>query len=410
MPINVNDLEMPFLNSRVEIKNEDYSREDFFNMARGVAEESWIARSAVGYNVFHHDDVSAVMRDRRWHSALGLLADLNPFTTPDFKRRRKTSIIAIDGEEHNRLKRLLTPRFTPSIADDLRPFMRQIVNRLIDDFIDNGKADIAVDISRQYPVQIICHLFGIPEYDLDKFSKWSVDMLRNFDMDYTKSTDAILQSQKEMDEYVEGLIALRRSNPQDDLISMLVQTDDNGDVLSNEEIITLIEALMIAGIDTTQNQLSTAVSILIDNPSAWSLLSEDPSNAKFIVEELMRMNGSVSNTGRIAAEDIEYKGVLFPKGTIMFVNLAIANYDSSTFSNPDKFVHNRRELESTHMSFGAGLHYCLGAPIARAELQEALVVIANRLKNIQRNGETIYKDENSAVYGPVSLPVTFSKY
>jgi cytochrome P450 len=127
------------------------------------------------------------------------------------------------------------------------------------------------------------------------------------------------------------------------------------------------------------------------------------------VEELMRMNGSVSNTGRIAAEDIEYKGVLFPKGTIMFVNLAVANYDSSTFTNPDEFIHNRRELESTHMSFGMGLHYCLGAPIARAEIQEALIIIANRLKNIQRNGETIYKEENSAVYGPVSLPVTFSK-
>jgi cytochrome P450 len=101
--------------------------------------------------------------------------------------------------------------------------------------------------------------------------------------------------------------------------------------------------------------------------------------------------------------------VFFPKGTIVFVNLAVANYDMSTFTNPDEFIYNRRELESTHMSFGMGLHYCLGAPLARAEIQEALVVIANRLKNIQRNGEVLYKEENSAVYGPVSLPVTFSK-
>ena len=409
MATNVNNLEMPFLNSRVEMKNENYSRQQYLNMGRDTASESWIARSALGYSIFHHDDVSAFMRDRRWHSAVGLLADANPFTTPDFKRRRKTSIIAIDGEEHNRLKRLLVPHFSASIADDLRPFMREAVNKLIDKFIDNGQADIAVDISRQYPIQIVCYLFGIPEYDLDKFSKWSVDMLRNFDMDYAKSTETILQSQKEMDEYVEELITLRRSNPQDDLISMLVTATDDGDVLSNEEIMTLIEALMIAGIDTTQNQLSTAVSILIDNPTAWSLLSKDPSSAKFIVEELMRMNGSVSSTARIAAEDIEYKGVFFPKGTIVFVNLAVANYDMSTFTNPDEFIYNRRELESTHMSFGMGLHYCLGAPLARAEIQEALIVIANRLKNIQRNGEILYKEENSAVYGPVSLPVTFSK-
>ena len=409
MPINVNDLEMPIFSSRVEMNSEEYTREDFLNKAREISKTSWIARSAVGYNLFHHNDISTIMRDRRWHSALGLLADMNPFTTPDFKRRRKTSIIAIDGEGHNRLKRLLTPHFSPSIADDLRPFMRQVLNELIDKVIENGEADIAVDISRQYPVRIICHLLGIPHHDLDKFSKWAVDMLSNFDMNYEKSTQSILQSQKEMDEYVEGFIELRRSSPQNDLISLLVHAEDDGDVLSNEEIITLIEALMIAGIDTTQNQLSTAVSILIDNPNAWSMLYEDPSSAKFIVEELMRMNGSVSNTARIASEDIEYKKVLFPKGTIVFINLSVANYDESTFTNPDDFVHNRRELESMHMSFGMGLHYCLGAPIARAEIQEALIAVANRLKNIERNGKAIYKEENSAVYGPVSLPVKFLK-
>jgi cytochrome P450 len=409
MSINVNNLEMPSFSSRVEIKQENYTRDEFFDLAKKVSKESWIARSALGYSIFHHEDVSAVMRDRRWHSALGLLADVNPYTTPDFKRRRKTSIIAMDGEAHNRLKRLLTPHFTPSIADDLRPFMREVMNELIDEIADKGNCDIAQDISRKYPVRIICKLLGIPYSDLEKFTKWAVDMLSNFDMNYEKSTEAILQSQKEMDEYVEGFIELRRANPGDDIISILTQAEDNGDRLSVEEMMTLIEALMIAGIDTTQNQLSTAVSILIDNPNAWSTLAEEPSSAKFIVEELMRMNGAVSGTARIAAEDIEYKGVLFPKGTILFVNFATANYDEETFAEPEEFISNRRELESQHMSFGMGLHYCLGAPIARAEIQEALVVIANRLKNIQRNGEVIYKAENSAVYGPVSLPVTFSK-
>lgn len=409
MSINVNNLEMPSFSSRVEIKQENYTRDEFFDLAKKVSKESWIARSALGYSIFHHEDVSAAMRDRRWHSALGLLADVNPYTTPDFKRRRKTSIIAMDGEAHNRLKRLLTPHFTPSIADDLRPFMREVMNELIDEIVDNGNCDIAQDISRKYPVRIICKLLGIPYSDLEKFTKWAVDMLSNFDMNYEKSTEAILQSQKEMDEYVEGFIELRRANPGNDIISILTQAEDNGDRLSVEEMMTLIEALMIAGIDTTQNQLSTAVSILIDNPNAWSTLAEDPSSAKFIVEELMRMNGAVSGTARIAAEDIEYKGVFFPKGTILFVNFATANYDEKTFAEPEEFISNRRELESQHMSFGMGLHYCLGAPIARAEIQEALVVIANRLKNIQRNGEVLYKEENSAVYGPVSLPVTFSK-
>jgi cytochrome P450 len=409
MPINVNDLEMPFFSSRAEIKEENYTRDEFFELAKNAGKESWIARSGLGYSIFNHEDVSAAMRDRRWHSALGLIADLNPYTTLDFKRRRKTSIIAMDGEAHNRLKRILTPHFTPSIADNLRPFMREVMNELVDEVVDSGSCDIAKDISLKYPVRIICKLLGIPDSDLQKFSMWAVDMLSNFDMNFEKSTESILRSQKEMDDYVEGFIELRRVNPGDDIISILVQAEDNGDKLSTEEIMTLIEALMIAGIDTTQNQLSTAVSILIDNPNTWNTLVDKPSSAKFIVEELMRMNGSVSSTARIAAEDIEYKGVIFPKGTILFVNFSTANYDEKTFAEPEKFVSNRRELESQHMSFGMGLHYCLGAPIARAEIQEALVVIANRLKNIQRNGETIYKEESSAVYGPVSLPVIFSK-
>jgi cytochrome P450 len=409
MVTNVNDLEMPFFRSRGETKEENYTRDEFFELAKNAAKESWIARSGLGYTIFNHEDLSAVLRDRRWHSAVGLVADLNPYTTLDFKRRRKTSIIAMDGEAHNRLKRILTPHFTPSIADDLRPFMREVINELIDKVIDNGNCDIAQDISRKYPVRIICKLLDIPYSDLEKFTKWAVDMLSNFDMNFEKSTESILRSQKEMDEYVEGFIELRRANPGNDIISILTQAEDNGDKLSVEEIMTLIEALMIAGIDTTQNQLSTAVSILIDNPNAWETLVSKPSSAKFIVEEIMRMNGSVSSTGRIAAEDIEYKGVLFPKGTILFVNFSTANYDEKTFAKPEEFVSNRGELESTHMSFGAGLHYCLGAPLARAEIQEALIVMANRLKNIQRNGDAVYKEESSTVYGPVSLPITFSK-
>lgn len=401
-------MEMPSFASRVETKVGDCSRQEFFEISQEISDRSWIARSVLGYGVFRHEDVSAVMRDRRWHSALGLLADLNPYTSADFKRRRKTSIIAIDGEEHNRLKRILTPHFTPKIADDLRPFMREVMNEIIDKVADKGEIDIAKDISRPYPVRIICKLLGIPHDDLEKFTKWAVDMLSNFDMNYEVTTESILKSQKEMDEYVERFIEMKRAEPKDDLISLLVHAEAGGEMLTVEEIMTLVEALMIAGIDTTQNQLSTAVSILIDNPQAWEMLRSDPSSAKYIVEELMRMNGSVSQTGRIASEDIEYKGVLFPKGTILFVNFSTANYDKNTFVCPEQFVHNRRELESMHMSFGMGLHYCLGAPIARAELQEALVIIAQRLQNIELNGEILYKPENSAVYGPTSLPVKFT--
>lgn len=407
MPINVHDLQMPSFSSRVETKEGECSRQEFFELSRDIADKSWIARSLLGYGVFRHEDVSAILRDRRWHSAVGLMADLNPYTTQDFKRRRKTSILALDGEAHNRLKRILTPYFSPQIAENLRPFMRKTIIELIDGVAASGKADIAQEISKPYPIRVLCKLLGIPDYDLNKFSEWAVNMLRNFDMNYEVSTETILTSQAEMDEYVESLINERKLHPGDDLISALVATSENGDSLSTEEILTLIEALMIAGIDTTQSQLSTCVLLLMENQYAWEMLSSEEQNSKYIVDELMRLSGAVASTARIASEDVVYKDVLFPKGTILFINMAVANYDERVFSAPESFVHNRHELESKHLSFGMGLHYCLGAPIAKAELQEALVEIAKHLKNIRLNGETKFKFEHSAVYGPISIPVVF---
>jgi len=401
MPINVNDLEMPNMASRMELKADGVKRLDFVAMSRAVARDTWIARSGFGYNILSHKDVSAILKDGRWHAAIGLLADLNPYTTPEFKGRRKTGMLAIDGEAHRRLKKLVSPYFSPALAERMRPEMRKTMIELIEPFIGT-EFDISKEIFSKYPTKIICQILGIPEERLGDFNRWAEDLLSNWSNDFSKSTERILLSQREMDEYIGSIITQRRTEPQTDLISMLVLSQDGEDFLNDEEITTLIETLVIAGLDTIHHQLGIMLVMLLDNPNIWTNFVSSTQNRKKIIEELLRIDGTVCNTGRIASEDIEHNGVLFPKGTIVFINLAAANMDASVFHKPDVLNIGHDEQ---HFAFGGGLHKCIGAALARAEIQEAMDVVADKIPTIKKIGEVIYSPENSAVYGPISILV-----
>ncbi len=402
MSINVNNLEIPTTVSRIELKADGTKRSDFLSMSRDVAKDSWIARSAFGYNVLSHKDASAILKDGRWQAAIGLMADLNPYTTPEFKTRRKTGMLAIDGEAHRRLKKLVSPYFSPALAERMRPEMRKIMIELIEPFIGT-EFDISKEIFSKYPTKIICKILGIPDERLGDFNRWAEDLLSNWSNDFSKSTERILLSQREMDEYIGSIITKRRTESQVDLISMLVLSQDGGDFLNDEEITTLVETLVIAGLDTIHHQLGIMLVALLDNPNIWNNFVSNMQDRKKIIEELLRIDGTVSGTARIASEEIEHNGVLFPKGTIVFINLAVANMDASVFSQPD--VLNTAHDEQ-HFAFGGGLHKCIGAALARAEIQEALDVIAEKMPTIKKIAEVLYSAENSAVYGPVSLTVS----
>lgn len=402
MSINVNDLEMPQMASRFELKADGIKRSDFVSMARSVAESTWIAKSGLGYNILSYNDVQAVLKDSRWHAAIGLLADLNPYTTPEFKQRRKTSMLAIDGEAHRRLKKLVSPYFSPALAERMRPEMRQVMTELIEPLV-GGQFDISKEVFSKYPTKIICRILGVPDTELENFTRWSEDILSNWGNDFSKSTEKILASQEEMDEYIGFIIAQRRAVPQTDLISMLILARYGEDCLNDEEITTLVETLVIAGMDTIHHQLGIMLVTLLDNPDIWADFVSSSNNRNKIIEELLRMDGTVCNTGRIASEDIIHNGILFPKGTIVFINLAAANMNTSVFPEPDvlNIAHDEQ-----HFAFGGGLHKCIGAALARAEIQVALDVIAEKMPAIKKTGEVLYSPENSAVYGPVSLTVS----
>jgi cytochrome P450 len=383
------------------------SFEEMRSACDAAAAESWLARNMFGFSVLRYDDVVAMLRDKRWHSAAGQILELSGIDNPEWLARRRTSILSAEGDEHVRLRRLVGPAFSPRHADELRPFMREVVNGLVDGFADRGRADIATDFCEPYPIPIICELFGAPKDDWRQFSAWATDIFRIFNANLQEDMPTIIAAQDELDAYLGELIAKRRTSPADDLISSLIAAEDEGDRLSHEEMLSLCVAVLMAGTDTTRNQLGCSVFLFSQHPEQWQLLRERPELAPRAVEETMRYLGTVRSTGRLASEDIEYKGVVFPKGTFLAPSLHTANRDASTFSEPLEFDITREPSNKPQLTFGSGIHFCLGAALARAEQQEALTIMAERLPNLRLDGEVVWKPATFGIWGPDSLPVAF---
>jgi cytochrome P450 len=373
-----------------------------------LATDHWLVRNALGYSVLQYSDVVAVLRDKRWHSATSKIPEMMGITDTDFLENRRVSILSAEGDVHTRLRRLVAKSFSPRSADRLRPFMREVVNDLVDNVASTGRADIAVDICEPYPIPIICELLGAPREDWKLFSRWAEDVLRIFNGNVLDELHLIKQAQAELDEYSRGLIADRRNDPRDDLITDLIAAEEEGDRLSTDELVMMVDAVIVGGTDTTRNQLGCAVGLLAGYPEQWKLLADEPDLAPRAVEEAMRYFGAVRGTVRFASEDIEYRDILFPAGTIVMTSMAMANRDTSVFADPGTFDIRREPAGQPQLTFGSGIHYCLGAALARAELQEALPILARRMPDLAVDGAIEWKPSTTAIFGPTHLPVTFS--
>ena len=386
----------------------DQQRSDRHAQLREIAKESWLARTDIGYSVLTYDAVMGILRDKRWHSATGMVAQLQGITDEAFLGRRQVSILSAEGDVHVRLRRLVAPAFSPRSADRLRPFMRETVNSLLDPFIASGRAEVVRDICEPYPIPIICELLGAPKEDWKLFSRLATEILLIFSENLAQNMPTFLAAQQELEKYTEGLIEKRRSVPADDLITDLIAAEEAGDKLNTEELTMMVDAVIVGGTDTTRNQLGLALALFAEYPEQWALLGKDPSLAQRAVEEVLRFSGAVGGTIRFASEDIEYNGVLFPKGTFMSTSMSTGNYDASVFPTPDKFDITREPVGQPHLSLGAGIHYCLGASLARAELQEAFTVLSQRMLNLELDGPVVYKPSGVGIFGPASLPVKFT--
>jgi cytochrome P450 len=284
-----------------------------------------------------------------------------------------------------------------------------VISDLVDGVARAGRCDFARDIGEPYPIPIICELLGAPPADWKLFSRWAGDILRIFDMNLHQDLPVIAAAMDELDEYTRQLIAIRRNRPAADLLTDLIAAEERGDRLTTEELVMMVEAVIIGGTDTTRNQLGCAIAVFAEHPDQWARLAEQPELTPGAVEEVLRYAGAVRGTGRFASEDIVHRGALFPAGTFVTLAFTAANRDPAVFGEVAESFDITRETtgQAPHLTFGAGIHYCLGAALARAELQEALPVLARRLTHLRVDGDVSWKPSLAGIFGPATLPIRF---
>jgi len=364
-----------------------------------------IALGRYGPEVLTYDQVRTVLRESRFAVPQGMSLTTQGITSGPVWDKVCRLLISIDGDQHRRLRRLVSPAFTPRAAQRMRAACIEVITELVERNTATGFCDVVADIARPYPVPIICALVGAPREDWQLFSEWADDINKAFGMNVAEDAPAILRAWEQLEAYIEDLIATRRRCLTDDLVSDLIRAEDDGDRLSHDELVNMVAILLNGGTDTTRNQLAAAVGVLLDHPDQWALLAEHPELAPQAVEELIRHTPIVFAALRVAIEDVELCGVLIPAGTMIVANTASANRDPEVYHNPDR-LDITRDAPPGILTFGGGVHYCLGVHLARLELVEALRVITRRVPNPRRTGPAPWKPL-TGISGPTTLPLEF---
>ena len=301
---------------------------------------------------------------------------------------RAQTMLSSDPPEHTRLRKLVSKAFTPRAVEDLRPRIQEIVDYLLDEAEKNGSMDLVNDVAYPLPVIVIAEMLGVPPEDRANFKKWSDEVVATLGGPFTppdvfERARAAINS---LADYLMPIIKDRRANPKNDLISGLVAAEEQGQVLSEDEIFSTTILLLIAGNETTTNLIGNSMYALLTHPDQMKLLQDDPSLIKSATEELLRFAGPVQATGRVLKEDMVVAGQQMKEGDSAFVLLGAANRDTAKWGPTANDLDITRN-PTDHVGLGDGIHFCLGAPLARAEAQITIGAILRRFPNLRITGD-----------------------
>lgn len=358
-----------------------------------------------GPEVLTYDLVRTVLRDDRFAIPQGFALAAQGITSGELWDIVTRGLLSLNGAEHHRQRKLVAKAFTPRAAGRLRSTSADIIAELVYRVANAGSCDAVSDICRRYPIPIICALLGAPRADWELFSAWADDVFKVFAWNVVHDEPDIVAAWKALELHLDTMVVNRREAPTDDLLSEMMRAEVDGDQLTHQEVLTLSATLLMAGTDTTRNQLAAALEVFCDHPDQWALLAANPELASNAVEECMRYSPVIFNTLRVALDDVDLAGYRIPAGTLVIANIAAANRDAQTYPEPDRFDITREGAPAI-LTFGGGIHYCLGSHLARIELTEALTVMARRMPGIRRNGPTRWKPI-PGISGPATLPIAF---
>jgi cytochrome P450 len=412
--------------TELQLKGFDYtdpgmSGERFHAAMGELRAEGWLASGPFGYIVLDREAGEFFLRSRATSFPGMKIAEIFNVTEGPLWEQMRRNILHVNGPDHSRLRSLVNPALSPRAVERYRPAMRGFLEDLLAQALassasasSSSSSSPASDLTcefvqafaKPYPSQVIASVMGAPLQDAPRLHHWSNWIQKQFDaMSMATERERIEQAVEEFYEYARELVAARRDDPGDDLISTLIAAADpahSPERLSDIECINLVFNVLAGGVDTSQSQLAHAVRLLAENPDQWQALRADPSLASAAVEEALRYEPITPFTARIVDEEITFRDVTFPVGTIVMVCAFTGNRDGTD----GNFDITADRSGARTLTFGAGVHYCVGANLARVELEEALTFLAQRFAHLELDGEPEF-ESITGIYGLGRLPVRF---
>jgi cytochrome P450 len=411
--------------SELELPAFDYTDpslrgERFHAAMEEVRREGWLAQGPFGYMVLDRESAEFFLRTRSATFPGMKIAEIFGVGEGPLFEQMRRNILHVNGPDHARLRSLVNPALSPRAVERYRPAMRAFLEELLEKATASSAAGIVScefveAFAKPYPSLTIATVMGAPLQDAPKLHHWSNWIQRQFDAaSMASEREQIERAVEEFYAYAEGLLEARRRDPGDDLISTLIAAADpehQPERLSDVECINLVFNVLAGGVDTTQSQLAHAVRLLAQHPQQWALLVEDPSLAEAAADEALRFEPITPFTARMTTEEVVFRDVTFPEGTIVMVCAFTGNRDLAQdergAEGPERFDIAAERGRARSLTFGAGVHYCVGANLARLELREALSFLAQRVRALELDGEPVF-ESITGIYGLAELPVRFA--
>ena len=348
----------------------------------------------------------ALFSSERTRAKNALMQQLESYRLSSGPLGTTPTMLSIDPPAHTRMRSLANKAFTPRVVERSKPHIQEIADELFDALPEPGKLDVVADLAVPLPMIVIAEVLGVPISDRERFKTWSTDVAAGLGGPFQPQSvlDRARDSSNAVADYFRDLIVKRRSDPQDDLLSALIAAEEQGDLLSEDELIATCILLLIAGNETTTHLIGNGMLALLRHPDQRRRLQADPSLIPTAVDEILRYEGSVQLTSRVVDHDFDFMGQSFEEGQVVLLLLGAANRDPDQFPDPEAFDIARRP--NRHLAFGQGIHYCLGAPLALVEAQIAFETLLRRLPEPEAAFEAPDWGQSFVLRGLKSLPIT----
>lgn len=390
--------------ARAHIQLDEFVADPFGSLARARA-GGWLADLDPALGVVRHEEVRELLADPRLRANFPEFLRTFGITSGPFYEWMAGSPLNRDGAEHQRWRTVMSRTFTPRRVNGVRPFLREAAHALIDAFAPRGRCEFMAEFADPYPSLGLCELIGVPREDRDRFRGWANTIGLGFSpLDLAAHIGAVDEALTQLLAYAGELAAARRAAPQDDLVTRIAQAADE-DGWADEEVRASIAGLVFAGHETTKNQLGWMIAVLAGQPAVWDRVAGGALAVADVVEEVLRIRSAATAVGRSVVEPVEHQGERLEPGTPLLLSLWSADHDEAAYPRPEDFdpaAHG----EMPHLAFGHGAHYCLGAALARAELQEALAALTARIGCPRLEPGAEWRPP-LGIHGPVRLPVGF---